>query len=128
MKSSAGNIGESFGRHGQHFRFIAPPAASPQLSDDQGSNPLTFSIGSIRFRVAFYLQTPRVSEFLRSPFMALHLLCPAQGRFEMNFNSIKGKLFGALLAITVLLGAGLVSTTQAQGQWPWGRDGGWGRD
>ena len=49
-------------------------------------------------------------------------------RFEMNFKYLKSKIGGVLLGATLVMGIGMVSTANAQGQWPWGQDRGYRRD
>jgi hypothetical protein len=46
----------------------------------------------------------------------------------MNSNQLRGKLGGALLALFVLFSIALVSSTTAQAQYPYGRDGQYRRD
>ena len=51
-----------------------------------------------------------------------------KGGSEMNAKHLKSKVGGALLGISLLLSIGVVSTANAQGQWPWGQDRDYRRD
>lgn len=46
----------------------------------------------------------------------------------MNFKYLKTRIGGVLIGATLLMGIGVVSTANAQGQWPWGRDRDYRRD